>query len=589
MRKAFISIAILSMLTGCYKDKGNYDYHLDEMNEIQSFSFSPEPVTTIAGKTIELQQPLNEEEATGHIEVKLEQTLSDNIDQVDFFWYLSHKEGDKEIKDTVRTKGYLDVPLAIGKETKYSVLLEVKDNSTTLSKYEKIMVQTRPIFKNSLFVLHGQQGNALLGNVETIGKETKVRTNAFAVTHPDASDNPFRHAAGLITTAYMNNSTQATVRLAVLNRDGSSKVYDPYGLKEVLWNNYALPTNTGNARPFTCLSHFAVGTSGSEAVYRCVLSTDGRFYWSRNMLAFKVPGETSTNPNHLKDYQVTAGTFSNSYILLWDQKHNRFICVSNQEDYFNYYDEKKAGDPNFKLYNPVVDAHVDLSELKAQGLSPEGKEAVYAYVQYKTNFEESHPFFIFKDKQSDQYYLYELTALGNDKDDKGGRGKQTTRLGKEPKEDSKDNEPLFSITGKRLNDFHPNQGVYTILYSTEYISSYVFYADGANLYRFNTSNGDKTLLYQAPEGWNIQILKLRSYDTNFFMGEDDDNLRQYICIGMNKGTEGAVAEVKLTTSGDVDETFPTTVYTQDAEGHKFGNILDLQFAYEYMYHIKEYE
>ena len=46
---------------------------------------------------------------------------------------------------------------------------KIKDNSTKLSKFEKIVIQTRPIFKNSLFVLHGQPGNALLGNVEDGG------------------------------------------------------------------------------------------------------------------------------------------------------------------------------------------------------------------------------------------------------------------------------------------------------------------------------------------------------------------------------------------------------------------------------------
>ena len=114
---------VLSTLSGCYKDKGSYDYHLDQMNEIKTVSFIPATVNTIAGKTIELQQPLNEEQTTGHIEVQLEQTLASNFDNLDFFWYISYKKDDKQVKDTVQTKGSLDVPLAIGKETQYQVLL----------------------------------------------------------------------------------------------------------------------------------------------------------------------------------------------------------------------------------------------------------------------------------------------------------------------------------------------------------------------------------------------------------------------------------------------------------------------------------
>ena len=67
MKKAIISIMVLGTLSGCYKDKGSYDYHLDQMNEIKTVSFIPATVNTIAGKTIELQQPLNEEQTTGPV------------------------------------------------------------------------------------------------------------------------------------------------------------------------------------------------------------------------------------------------------------------------------------------------------------------------------------------------------------------------------------------------------------------------------------------------------------------------------------------------------------------------------------------
>lgn len=583
MKKAIISIMVLSTLSGCYKDKGSYDYHLDQMNEIKTVSFIPATVNTIAGKTIELQQPLNEEQTTGHIEVQLEQTLASNFDNLDFFWYISYKKDDKQVKDTVQTKGSLDVPLAIGKETQYQVLLEIKDNSTKLSKFEKIVIQTRPIFKNSLFVLHGQPGNALLGNVETVGSETKVRTDAHAVAHPDAGNKPFKDAIGLVYAAYNNDYKTPSTRLAALYSDGSSQVYNPYGLNEVLWKNYVIPSNNKDPRPFTFKSFFTTGDSSNDTDTKCIISTDGRFYWSKHMIAFKVPGENANNPNHLTDYAVTTGTITEKYIVLWDQKNNRFICVSNQDDYFNYYEEKKAGDPGFRLFNPVLDAHVDFSTLEKQGLSPKGKEAIYAYIQYKENYEDSKAYFIFKDKSNNSYYLYELTSLGGDKDDK------SLALLKDDGSEEGDNNPLFSITGKKLKDFNPNTGVYSVLYSTEFMSSYVFYAEGGNLYRYNTSNADKALIYQAPEGWNINILKLRSYDKSSFMGEDDDNLRQYICIGMNKGNEGAVTEIKLTTAGDIDETFNNNVYTQDESGAKFGNIMDLQFAHEYMYYVKDYQ
>ncbi|GAE19696.1 hypothetical protein JCM6294_2784 [Bacteroides pyogenes DSM 20611 = JCM 6294] len=54
-------------------------------------------------------------------------------------------------------------------------------------------------------------------------------------------------------------------------------------------------------------------------------------------------------------------------------------------------------------------------------------------------------------------------------------------------------------------------------------------------------------------------------------------------IGLNKGDEGAIAEIKLTTSADVDKTYPATFYNKDEQGVKFGNIRDVQFAHIYTY------
>ena len=100
----------------------------------------------------------------------------------------------------------------------------------------------------------------------------------------------------------------------------------------------------------------------------------------------------------------------------------------------------------------------------------------------------------------------------------------------------------------------------------------MFYAEGADVVRHNLNNGDKTVLYTAPDGYSISCMKFRSDDTFIYSGD----LGRYLTIGMNKGDEGAIAEVRLNTASDVDETYPIVVYNTDNEGNKLGNIKDVQ-------------
>ena len=181
MKKILWSLAVASLLTGCYEDEGNYHYSLDEMNEIKSISFIPEAIQGMEGYTVELQQPLNEDQTVRTIQVNLDQTKFEDFENIDFKWILNYRNEENEaVSDTLDTKGHLDVKLPLGRQMTYEVMLEVKDRTTSLARYSKFKVQTRPIYKNSLYILHGPEGNRKLGNIGTIGKETDVYTDAYA-------------------------------------------------------------------------------------------------------------------------------------------------------------------------------------------------------------------------------------------------------------------------------------------------------------------------------------------------------------------------------------------------------------------------
>ena len=90
------------------------------------------------------------------------------------------------------------------------------------------------------------------------------------------------------------------------------------------------------------------------------------------------------------------------------------------------------------------------------------------------------------------------------------------------------------------------------------------------------------MVYTAPEGYTVSVIKFRTEDaeSNSTMSSNLGDLGLYLSIGMNKDNNGAVAEIKLTTSADVDESF-SVFCDKDSEGNAFGRILDLQFAHVY--------
>lgn len=576
MKKTIYTILVASLLTACYEDKGNYDYTFDRMNEITEVNFTPATVETIDGTTIELQQPLNESETTKRVEVSLEQSLASNTDNLEFTWIRSYSNAEGvSVKDTVYTPGYMDVELPVGKDTRYDVLLEIKDRTTTLAKYAKFVIKTRPIFKNSLFVLHGDLGSRKLGNIEVIGVETKVRTDAYQVINPEAS-NPFGNAVGLSYVTFYDLSSgnmKQSNNLSVYTSLGEASTYDPFGL-EYKFNPYFLfPTGSNN---FIYNRNIETGDPYNYRYFRCVLSKDGRFYIGNYIVKLYIPGEYASDANHQTDYRVEAATITNDHFVLWDAKNNRFLYMAksdgsmgtSENDVLNYGQYMSS-------VKPVLDAHVDFSHLPVE-VSPVGKKAVYAYINYRENYEEAHPFFIFKDETNGKFYQYELTPLVTG-DGKDGKGKDDGKG--DGKGDSGSSSPAFSISYKEMRNFEPGANLNLICYNSYFTTNYIFYADGGDVYRYNISNGDKTLLYSVPEGYTIAVMKFRVNNDCSNTGD----LGYILSLGLNKGSEGAVAEIKLNTASDLDEEFEPLFYNQSEDGEKFGNIQDLQFAHEYMY------
>ncbi|MDO4771293.1 PKD-like family lipoprotein [Porphyromonas sp.] len=567
--KKIISLSLLALLTtSCYKDLGNYEYDFDSLNEIKEVAFSPKTFIGVQGETVELQQPITEA-ITRRIEVTLTQSKYENLDNLDFTWFVSRTEGTETITDTLHTKGYLDVPLAAGKPSQYKVRLKIQDKVTSISKYVSLYVSTRPIYKNSLFVLHGGGvGSMKLGNIEELPTGVNIISDAFKHINPNDDKAPFSNSIGLGYSAYYNlRGRKEAHSLCAFKADGTADLYEPFGLTTKFHGNYVLPYQAED--PFVFSKIIATGDAASIKDYKCILSRDGRFYVARTFLCFYQPAGI-TPPDDT--YKVTAATITGSHFVLWDAQKNRFLIL-RKDDAFPF-DEKGAR--NVQLRNLIADAYVDFSSL-GSALSPVGKSALYAYNSYRDNYSEAHPFFIFKD-ESNKFFIYELTPVGggkdNDKDKGDGKGD-----GKGKDDNPSENAPQFTITGKPLRNLPADISTTTLTYNSWFSTNYIFYAKGGAVFRYNISNGDIEEMYVAPEGYKVSLIKFRTEDSGLFVAD----LGRILSIGLNKGSEGAVAEIKLTTSADIDHSFTPRFYDKDKDGVKFGNIKDLQFAHIYFY------
>ncbi len=558
------------LLTSCYEDKGNYDYRFDSMNQvdISNVSYQPEAYEGVSGKVIEVQLPLTEDKVQ-RVEAKLSQTLSDNYDNLDFTWYTAYtatkrdpmtgREVTETVRDTLRTNGYVDLNFPANTDRNYSVIMEVKDRSTDLDYYAKLNVKTRLLFKNSLFFLHQKGGETFLGNVEKIGTMLESRSNAYKTAKPTITDNPFADAVKLGYTSCPDPEVNG---LMVFRSNGRGNTYNVFKALDT----YNVPLVPAVSSSFVASRVITVGNIATGNIFKCLLSRDGQFYMGKWAPYYTVPGEDAEESLQSGDYRVTAATVTESYYVLWDAKNNRFIYQSNGDGFPHQLNEY-AQNPPHSVY-PVMDAKVDFSSLGT--LSPVGKTAVYGFIaSHNEFFPDAKPQFIFKDADNN-FYLYELTPV-----DAGGK----SRGG-----DAGASESAFTITGKKLPDFHPGSNLASITYNPWFSTNYIFYAKDDNVIRHNLSNGDEQVVYTAPAGYTVSVIKFRTEDaeSNSTMGSNLGDLGLYLSIGMNKESNGAVAEIKLTPAADVDESF-SLFCDKDSEGNAFGRILDLQFAHVYTY------
>ena len=567
-----LPVLLLVLLAGCYKDKGNYDYTLDTMNEITSVTFSPSVVKAADGDVIEVQQALDEDDRMRRVDVFVEQTLADNLDNLDFYWCRTYTdEAGKAVKDTILSRGFIEFELPVGKAVSYNVFLQIYDRTTDLSHYSSFKISTRPVFKNSLFVLHGNEGNRKVGNIEVIGNETKIYTDVKTVTN---DNNHYENATGFGYTTFIDipddlTGIGVTSTLTVYAGNGETRAYNPHGMHVKYTASQIFKPESEN---FSYLKTVQTGDPSNYTMYRIVFSQDGSVYVGNQVHALYKPGlacEESTDLLHQTDYEITAATITHNRFLMWDAKNGRFLYAAKEDPGFAG-DEGSSIRPDYVSKNPLLDANVDFRTLQK---SPVGLTAVMGYMNYRDNYSQQNPFFIFKDEATGEYYRYEL-LMQNIGDGSKVRKFRTA----DGREVSEVLSAYTVVSEKRLAGLTPTD-MSTITYNSWFTTTNLFFAEGNTVYRYNVSNGDKYVVYEAPEGYNVTKIKFRTEESSAF----SDDLGLHLSIVLFNGTNGAVAEIKFDTAADVDSSFAPLFYDRDNEGNLWGEIKDIQFVNDYIY------
>ena len=572
MKKILSFLLFVPLLSACYEDLGNYDYTLDSMNEIKSVTFTPSVVRSASGDIIEVQQALDESDRRRRVDAVVEQTLAQDLEELDFYWFRTFvDENGNAVQDTVCTKGYLEFDLPVGKAMTYNIFLQIYDRTTDLSHYSGFAIKTRPVFKNSLFVMHGSEGNRKIGNIEVIGNETKIYTDVKSVTK---DNNHYENATGFAYTTYINipdNLTNIgeTSALTVFCDNGETRGYDPHGMNVKFTSSQIFKPESAD---FSYRRLVQTGDPSNYTLYKVVLTDDGEVYVGNVVHALYKPGhgcENAADVGHQTDYEITAATITHNRFLMWDAKNGRFLYAAKEDGGFAI-DEGNSIKPSYTSRNPLLDAHVRFQGLQR---SPETMTAVMGYINYRDNYSQQNPYFIFKDEESGDYYRYEL-LMQNIGD--GSKVKRSRSADGEEEILS-----AYTVVGeKKLTGLTPTD-MSTITYNSWFTTTNLFFAQGNTVYRYNVSNGDKFVVYEAPEGYDVTRIKFRTEDSSAFSSD----LGLHLNIVMYNGTNGAVAEIKFTTAADVDNSFTPLFYDRDNEGNMWGEIKDIVFVNEYAYEM----
>lgn len=575
MKKIITTIATLLTLTACYRDLGDYNYSFDKMDEIEDVTLSPEPDVDPSGDwVLEFTQPMaGAGIRTEWIKAQITHKFQDENTYVCHWQYsmpIVQPNGSLAFQDTTVTADSIPVMFPEKSNTSYEILLIIEDQSSSpahgIKQYYSITASSIPPYKNTLMVLHGKAGSRLIGNIDDNKLPGEVSYNIWKDLYGNAA-NPFNTAVNIFDNSSFHDNGNNMHTLFMATYTGSGYLYNSYGLVPLENEYWTYPNIEGHT-----IVPKQIGRYNAENMCGFMIDRDGRAYIcgrAFKMQFFDIGADVPEGTEgHIKadEYEAECGIMYENYLLLWDKKGKRFLTtyyMGNQFPSITSFDRAEA-----KMTSPLVDAGIDFQKSGID--SPDDMTALYGYISCNGSTFGTIGYMIFTDANNTAYaYRLEINDKNTSTETQSVQATRTYT----PVERFRVTDRI-QLTG--LENFNAQS---PIVYYSQLDPSFFYYASGNNLYRYNMTNQQATVVYTAPEGYIINVLKFRSATPYSHSGP----LPSILDIGMNKNEEGAIATIKLTNSGNLDQTFEPRFYTG------FGQIADIAYAHEYMYQTTNYQ
>lgn len=551
MKKIYLYILGLVSMTlvqGCYEDKGNYDYHA--VNEMK-----------IEIPEAKIRMP-KVEPATATLTPKLTQTLAENEDNLTFEWK-KLKEGVKI--GSTRINDYEDystgkvcqVEVEPNNPESIGMMLIVSDKTTGQKWYQLGKVAVVKPLNPAWFVLQeNAEQKGVVGAVEGDANGFFAYSDVFKSetgTSFALSGKPLTIAAkgkyGSDVLVSLMNSTTVFANLTIAT-DKEIATYSPSTLLMMYGTNKIMFENTAKNEPVH-LSYYKMDKKGEMFVTdkKAYFAFDDGWCVPFSITDTDVDGTTTVYPR-----PACFASFGNK-ILMYDETNHRFrigSALSSMTEYMytSYY--------YTRAYRKGSLPWTDAKPLKLRDFA-EDADGIYA----------------FNPNQVDaSLKLLDILRGG----DNGSNAYAVMAA-----------DGASELTIFRCNTSNLCAGKYTIpvdasidlstakfAASQAYSAHFVFMATGNSVYRIDMERQkiEKIYTYEADANAQIACLKFRD-------SEDADNGNGMVLgFGINTSDgKGYLGELQLTIAGDVERSDNAVYIFQDAE-NPFDKIVDISYNYE---------
>ena len=539
---SFVGSALLQ--TGCYDDKGDYDYH---------------DVNTMAIVIPEMKVRMPKEEAVEiSIIPEISQTLEQNEENLVFQWKKTI-EGKKAGSD--RLSDYKDY--SVGKECKVTVepyeseniglmlVITDKKNGTTWYQIGEVAI-IRPL-NPCWFVLQEKEGKGVLGAIEGTPEGYYVYPDVFKSElnqsfplegKPLAVSARKNYGDSFLSSMLGFFGFKVSPALMVVTDRGLA-LLTPSTLITRYPSNKILFEPAGKGEPLN-IEFYKMSTHGELFV------NSGKAYCAP-MDGFCVPFSVK------KESEFPAISAYGSYgggFLFFDSESHRFLSASIP-GYYDYMMNQAT--QNIRNYGTKWS---DQKPVSTYSMSDESNLFDPEIHDIVTGGNWGN-------------FAYAIASPRN--------GKELTVF----KFSAQDEDPICAAQYTIALPSEVNVETAKFAASYAYTANLIFMTSGNKLYRIDLDRGRAIELYTYETDPSAQIVALKFKDSESVREEDDDEetgeykekLGMSLGLGINTADKGVVVELQLTVAGDVSREENSICVYEDPE-QLIGKVVDIRYNYE---------